>query len=79
MPQVKQAERSSLADDPSGRAVIRAEHLGRWLAWSADGTRLVAAGETFEEVRAAAARAGAPDAILDWVEPGDGRQVTGLG
>jgi hypothetical protein len=51
------------------RSVIRLGHRGEWVAWSEDGSRLLAAGSTPEEVNAAVDRTGAGPAIFEWVEP----------
>ncbi len=62
-------------DDLDRRARMRLEHAGRWAAWSADGRRIVAAGDGPEDARAAAERAGFSRFILDWIPPIDERQA----
>ena len=52
-------------------AALSAAPLDRWVALSNDESRLVAVGETFEEVAAAAERGGEPDPLIirvpeDW-------------
>ena len=47
-------------------------YAGKWLAWSADGLKIVAVAETLKQVIAAAERAGEPDPIVELV-PGPGR------
>jgi hypothetical protein len=48
---------------------LRLEHAGRWVAWSEDFNSVMAAGDDPEGVRAAARKAGALRAILEWVPP----------
>ncbi len=64
--------------DDSPQALIRREHAGKWLAWSEDETRVLAVGDSAEEVRAAAERSGHSRFIYDWVPPIESRQTTGL-
>jgi hypothetical protein len=45
------------------------ELAGRWLAWSADGYRIIGSGKTLEEAQAAASAAGEEDPIFE-VAPG---------
>lgn len=45
------------------------ELAGRWLAWSADGYRIIASGKTLKEVEDAAAAVGEDDPIFE-VAPG---------
>lgn len=61
----------------TAQAMLRQEHAGKWLAWSEDESRILAVGDTSEEVRAAAERAGATHFIYDWVPPTDDRQIGG--
>ncbi len=56
---------------------MRLEHAGRWVAWTSDGRRIVAAGETPEAVRDAAERAGEARFILDWIPPVEERSAGG--
>jgi hypothetical protein len=51
------------------KAVIRHRHRGKWIAWSEDGKRLLAAGRTPMEAVAAVERTGSGPAIFEWVEP----------
>ena len=39
--------------------------VGKWVAWSSDGLRIVAAAETIEEAERLAAEAGEPEPIMD--------------
>jgi len=61
------------------QAMIRREHAGKWLAWAEDESRIVAVGDTAEEIRTAAGRAGISRFIYDWVPPIEARQATGFG
>jgi hypothetical protein len=67
--------RGSARNAGSGRGVRRRqaqepetiprELAGRWIAWSADGLRIIGSGVTFKEAVEAAAAAGDPEAILE--------------
>ncbi len=61
------------------QALMRREHAGKWLAWSEDEVRILAVGDTPEEIRAAVERAGHSRFIYDWVPPAEARQANGLG
>jgi hypothetical protein len=55
-------------------------YAGKWVAWSADGRRIVAVGETFEACEEAAAHAGFPaDQIAVERVPTDRQRLTGSG
>ncbi len=56
---------------------MRLEHAGKWLAWAEDESRIVAIGNTAEEVRDTAERAGYSQFIYDWVPPTESRQTSG--
>lgn len=43
------------------------EYSGKWVAWSHDNLRIVASGNTYDEVRAAATALGEPKAYLEKV------------
>jgi hypothetical protein len=45
------------------------ELTGKWIAWSSDGLRIIAAGDSPTEARAAAEQAGVFDAMFEWVPP----------
>lgn len=49
--------------------VVPRTYGGKWVAWTRDGKRIVAAGGTPEEARAAARRAGVSDIAYEWVPP----------
>ena len=53
------------------------QYGGKWVAWTKDAMKIVAVGETPEEVRAAAERAGVHDPVYQWVPPADERFVGG--
>ena len=44
---------------------IPRELAGRWIAWSADGLRIIGSGATFQEAIEAAEAAGDPEAIFE--------------
>jgi hypothetical protein len=52
------------ADEPESVSVSMA---GRWIAWSADGLRIVGSGPTLREATLAAEAAGESDPILERV------------
>jgi hypothetical protein len=57
---------------------VAREYAGRWIAWSPDGLRIVAAGDSFEGAERAAAAAGFPDVAVEHVPAGRER-ATGSG
>jgi hypothetical protein len=59
------------------QARLRLEHAGQWVAWSEDGREIVAAGDEYQTVRAAARRAGVERAICEWLPPLDEARSTG--
>ena len=53
-------------DSPSQEPEILPLSLaGKWVAWSSDGMRIVAAGETIDEAERLAAEAGEPEPIFE--------------
>jgi hypothetical protein len=61
------------------QARLRLEHSGKWVAWSEDGSRIVAAADDYEAVRTAARQAGVERAICEWLPPLDqARSVGGV-
>jgi hypothetical protein len=68
-------DRASAKDADSGRGVevdqanepqsIPRELAGRWVAWSADGLRIIGSGATLNEAEEAASAAGEPDPIFE--------------
>ena len=56
-------------DELPVQARLRLEHAGRWVAWADDDRSVIAAADTFEEVREAAGRAGHLRALYEWVPP----------
>jgi hypothetical protein len=48
------------AGAPSRVQVVPREYAGKWIAWPADGRRIIAVGESFDSCERAAARAGFP-------------------
>jgi hypothetical protein len=57
---------SDTIDEPQSMPM---ELAGRWVAWSADGLRILGSGKTLEEAEAVASAAGEHDAIFE-VAPG---------
>ena len=59
--------------------IVPSAYAGKWIAWSKDAARIVAAGDTPDEARAAAERAGVHEIVYQWVPPTDelliGRQM----
>lgn len=51
------------------QSMARFVHSGRWVAWAGDCERFLVAGESFEEVRDAAAKTGVERVVFEWVEP----------
>ncbi len=49
------------AETPPIRPVVPIEFAGKWIAWTLDGSCIVAHGETLEECEQAALRAGETD------------------
>ena len=79
MSKARTTPRAQPAQGDTPQAMLRREHAGKWIAWSEDESRIIAVGETAEEIRATAERAGHLRFIYDWVPPADARQTTGLG
>jgi hypothetical protein len=59
--------------------VVPRRYGGKWVAWTADHQRIVAAARSPDEALAAAENAGVCDPILLWVPPADERFVGGGG
>ncbi len=57
---------------------VSEEYGGKWIAWNADGTRIVSAGDEATKVRADALAAGETDPILENVPPSDAFFIGGL-
>jgi hypothetical protein len=60
------------ANEPQSMPI---ELAGRWVAWSADGLRIIGSGKTLEEAEAAASAAGEPDPIFEVAPGGSGGDV----
>lgn len=58
---------------PQEPEAVPLELGGKWLAWSADGLRIVAHGDTLDECRAAATTAGEIDPCFEKSPPADVR------
>ena len=64
--------------DPRIPEPVGAQYGGKWIAWNNDATRIVASGETIEEVRQEALRAGFLLPGLEFVPPTDRAFVGGV-
>ena len=74
MPRTRPGAMQQVQSD-TPQALMRQEHAGKWLAWSEDETRILAVGDTPEEIQATA---GHSRFIYDWVPPTGSRQTTAL-
>lgn len=59
------------------RPVVSEEFAGKWVAWSSDGSRIVASGGSLKETVAAAKSAGEADPAFEWIPPANVRLVGG--
>jgi hypothetical protein len=66
MPRTTDLDLKKLAE-LSPQAALRLEHAGQWVAWSEDFSRIIAAGGSREEVRAAAIVAGDELPLCEWI------------
>jgi hypothetical protein len=58
--------RPDSAKPPTGEPeIVPVAYVGRWVAWSSDGMRILAVADTIEEVERLAAEVGEPDPILE--------------
>ncbi len=78
MPRTRTTPPIQPAQGDTLQALMRREHAGKWLAWSEDESRILAVGDSAEEIRATAERAGHSRFLYDWVPPAESRQTTGL-
>jgi hypothetical protein len=60
------------------RQAVPIELGGKWIAWSADGLRIVAHGDTLDECEMAAEKAGEQDPSFERAPRADARMI-GLG
>ena len=58
---------------------VGAEYGGKWIAWDDDGLKIVASGETLEQVLAQARSAGVKLPGLEFVPPSDRAFIGGVG
>ena len=79
MPKVKRLTGLDTKSDRKVQSVPR-EYVGKWVAWSADGRRIVAVGNTYKACEQAAAAAGHPASgvAIDRV-PQSRQRLTGSG
>lgn len=59
----------SSADPQDGGPTVPEQHGGKWIAWNADGTRIIASGDDATQVRADAIATGEQEPILEKVPP----------
>jgi hypothetical protein len=55
--------------------IVPVDCAGKWLAWTEDALRIAGVGDTPQEAKAAAARAGVTVTVIEWVPPADERFV----
>ena len=63
--------------EPRLPRIVPVDCAGKWLAWTADALRIAGVGDTPSEAKAAAARAGIAEVVIEWVPPADERFVGG--
>ncbi len=80
MPKAKTSEELDARTDRRRVQSVPREYAGKWLAWSADGRRIVAVGDTYQACEQAAATAGHPadQVAIDRV-PESRHRLTGSG
>ena len=81
MPRVRTSEKpEEKGATPSRAQVVPREYAGKWIAWSADGRRIIAVGDSFETCEQATARAGfAADQVAIERVPETRHRLTGSG
>jgi hypothetical protein len=47
--------------------IVPLEYTGKWVAWTSDGRRIVAAGDSAKAAKIAAEMAGVRDALYEWI------------
>lgn len=57
------------------RPIVPRKYAGKWIAWSSDGMRIVASGDTLDEVQRAAKVAREQNAGFEWIPPATARIV----
>ena len=57
---------------------VSEEHGGKWIAWNADASRIIASGADATQVKADAMAAGEQQPILEKVPPSDALLIGGL-
>lgn len=80
MPRVKRLTGPDAETDRRKVELVPREYAGKWVAWSADGRRVVAVGDTYKACERAAASAGHPanQVAIDRV-PQSRQRLTGSG
>jgi hypothetical protein len=68
----------SSSQEPRAPEPVGAQYGGKWIAWDDGATQIVASGETMEEVRQEALRAGILLPGLEFVPPADRAFVGGV-
>ncbi|MBI3467442.1 MAG: hypothetical protein HY000_30910 [Planctomycetes bacterium] len=62
-------------DQVTQRPVVPREYAGKWIAWSRDGLRIVASGDSLQAVQRAAAATDEQDVGYEWVPPATTRII----
>jgi hypothetical protein len=62
-------------DTPLPRQTVPVELGGKWIAWSSNGMRIVASGDTLDECETAAKKEGEKDPSFEKAPPADVRIV----
>ena len=76
MSKAEESDEMSLAE-LSPQAAMRLKHAGQWVAWTEGLGRIVAAGDSRDEVRSAALAAGVSRPICEWISPDLTKRVGG--
>ena len=51
--------------------IVSAEFTGKWVAWTSDGRRIIASGDSAKAAKIAAEKAGVGDAMYEWIPKQD--------
>ena len=47
--------------------IVSVEFTGKWVAWTSDGRRIIASGDSAKAAKIAAEKAGVRDAMYEWI------------
>ncbi|MBI2823250.1 MAG: hypothetical protein HYX69_01010 [Planctomycetia bacterium] len=64
-----------MSDAKNVPQTVPAEYGGKWLAWTKDAMRIVGVGDTPDDARLAAEKAGVTEIVYEWVPPSEERLV----